>query len=477
MDFITYEQFGAVGDGVRDDMPAIVKAHEEAGRRGLPVRAKEGARYRIAPASLCASIRTDTEWTGASFVIDDRDLCDFRTPVFDVSPEEEPSAFPLDSLRAGQDRIANPAGRALFVRVRNDNHRDYIRLGANQNNGHSRTDAFLVNADGTLPSPVSFDFDEITYAAASPVPEKKLTIRGGTFTTIANRWESKYDYHARNIRVRRSNTEITGIRHYVEGEGDHGAPYAGFLTITDCARVSVSDCLFTAHRIYWTIGSAGVPVPMGSYDINCGTAADLSFRRCRQTTDIMDRNYWGLIGTNFCRDLFFDDCIFSRFDAHMGVTNCTIRNSKLGWQCLNAIGFGSFRIENTEACGNAFVNLRGDYGCTWKGNFEIKNCVWHPAGGGRTVFRASNDGTHDFGYPCYLPAEILIDGLTVEAEGGEEIEKIWLFNDWTGKPDGEVKYPMIEPRSATVKNVRGAGSVGLCTDPERMKGTEFTVLA
>ena len=475
MEHITYEQFGAVGNGFADDMPAIIRAHEEANRLGLPVRAKEGAKYRIAPVARCAVIRTDTDWTGAEFVIDDRDLDDYRMPLFDVEPEEEALPFPKDPLRAGQDRVPNPTGRELFVRVRNDNHRDYIRLGANRNNGTSRTDAFLVNADGTLPSPVSFDFDTVTRSEAVPVPEKKRSIRGGSFTTIANRWESRYDYHARNILVRRSNTEIEGISHYVEGEEDHGAPYGGFLSISDCARVSVHDCLFTGHRIYWTIGAAGVPVPMGSYDINCGGAAEVTFLRCRQTTDIMDRNYWGLIGSNFCRDLCFDDCVFSRFDAHMGVTNCTIRNSKLGWQCLNAIGFGTFRIENTEAYGNAFVNLRSDYGCTWKGGFSIRNCVWHPAGKGRSVFSAHNDGTHDFGYPCWLPQEADIDGFTVAAPEGEDAGVLYMFNDWTGKPEGEVKYPMIPPRRVSVKNIRGAGSVMLCENPDLLRETEFTV--
>ena len=83
---ITYEAFGAAGDGVQNDMPAIVAAHEEANRLGLVVRAKEGAVYFIAPQAATAVIRTDTDWTGATFRIDDRDLDDFRAPLFRSSP-------------------------------------------------------------------------------------------------------------------------------------------------------------------------------------------------------------------------------------------------------------------------------------------------------------------------------------------------------------------------------------------------------
>ena len=57
MPYITYEQFGAVGDGRTDDMDAIIKAHEEANRLGLPVRAKEGAADYIAPKAKTAIIR------------------------------------------------------------------------------------------------------------------------------------------------------------------------------------------------------------------------------------------------------------------------------------------------------------------------------------------------------------------------------------------------------------------------------------
>ena len=206
--------------------------------------------------------------------------------------------------------------------------------------------------------------------------------------------------------------------------------------------------------------------------VPCGCAVQVAFRHCRQTTDIMDRAYWGIIGTNFCRDLTFEDCIFSRFDAHQGVTNCTIRNCKLGHQCLNAIGYGTFVIEDTEAYGYAFVGLRDDYGCTWRGKMIIRNCIWHPAGAGRSVFRAYNDGTHAFGYDCYLPQNVEIDGFTLDTE--DKDGTLYLFNDWTGNPEGEVKYPMIPPKSAAVKNICGVKEVRLCENDGLLNDTKFT---
>ena len=53
--YITYEKYGAVGDGVHDDMPAIVAAHEAANEKGLPVKVKSGKCYYIGGGNLVAT--------------------------------------------------------------------------------------------------------------------------------------------------------------------------------------------------------------------------------------------------------------------------------------------------------------------------------------------------------------------------------------------------------------------------------------
>jgi len=474
-EFITYEPFGAVGDGIHDDMPAITAAHEEANRLALPVRAKEGAVYYISPKNATAIVKTSVNWTGAKFVIDDRDCENRGAPIFRVLSSESPVSLFVDRLTRGQTALDNPHGQDLYVIVKNQNHLDYIRFGPNQNNGTPRTDNFILRADGRLSSAVSFDFDEVTDVTALPMDKELLTLTGGEFTTIANQAESKYNYHARNIDIHRSNVEVSDITHLVTGELDHGAPYGGFLSISGCADISVHDCVFTGHYIYQTIGSAGRPVSMGSYDINCNSASNVVFRRCSQTTDILDRHYWGLIGTNFCRDLVFEDCNFSRFDAHMGVSNCTLRRCTLGWQCLNAIGNGTFLIEDTDAYGYAFVNLRDDYGCTWNGDLIIRNCTWHPLGDRRAVIGGRNAGIHNFGYTCYLTRRVDIDGLKVSENRTEE-GPLYIFGDITGDPadaQGEQKFMPVPPESVTVKNLDTKREIRLCARPELMPETEF----
>ena len=478
--FITYEMFGAVGDGMADDMPAIVRAHEEANRLHLPVKAREGATYYISPKKATAYVQTSTDWTGAKIIIDDRQCEDLRAPVFELIPSEEPVALDIAALTRGQTELPNPTGRDLYVVAENKNHADYIRKGLNQDNGHPRTDTFVLFADGRISSPISFDFDEITDLYAIPLEQETIFLTGGEFTTIANQAESRYTYHARNIEIRRSNVDVSGFTHLVTGEIDHGAPYRGFISSVRTANVTVHDCVFTAHFIYWTIGSAKLPVAMGSYDINIGHSANITFARCTQTTDIYDNRYWGLMGSNYCRDLTFEDCVFSRFDAHMGVSNCTLRRCKLGWQCLNAIGNGDFLIEEVDAYGRAFISLRGDYGSTWRGQMTIRNSTWHPQSDNRSIIAGHNGGDHYFGYDCYLP-DVVIDGLTVVADDAPGTP-LYVFNDYTATqryfgmekhmPE-EIKYPMIPPKTVCVKNI--SRPVSLCETPALMPDTEYTV--
>src|SRR5688572_11440738 len=75
---VNYEAFGAVGDGVADDLPAIVKAHAYANAHGLPVQAKAGATYHLGRRALTAIIATDTDWGTSRFIIDDTDVENHR---------------------------------------------------------------------------------------------------------------------------------------------------------------------------------------------------------------------------------------------------------------------------------------------------------------------------------------------------------------------------------------------------------------
>jgi hypothetical protein len=487
---VRYGEFGAKGDGKTDDIDAIARAHAFANQHGLPVKADEDATYYIGGKNRTAVIQTDTDFGTAAFLIDDTDVQDRRAHVFLVSSNLQPRKLKgIASLKRNQEKIDNSLPGTCLVTVTNSRVRRYIRYGPNRNEGAPQTDIFLVDQDGNVDqdAPIIWDFDQITDITAHPVDETTLTITGGRFTTIANAAESKYTYYSRGIAIRRSRVVVDGLEHHVTGEGDQGAPYGGFLNIADCSHVTVQNAVLTGRKTYRTIGSAGVPVSMGSYDISVNRAVNVSFVNCSQTNDILDGQYWGIMGSNYCKNLLFDHCTFSRFDAHMGVANATIRNSTLGHQGINAIGSGVFTVEDSTIYGRNLINLRSDYGSTWQGELVIRNCVFVPAGGrpsrtGASLLGGSYTGQHDFGYTCYMPERLLIDTLHIDdSNHPANYEGPVIFANFNPRmtDDSYVeKFPYVRTKEVTLKNVTTASGkpLRISDNPFMFKDVQVTTI-
>jgi hypothetical protein len=468
---VRYRDFGARGDGKTDDLDAIAATHAFANQQGLVVKADEGATYYISGKNRPVAIQTDTDFGTAAFIIDDTDVQNRTAHVFVVGSNLRPFTLEgISSLKRNQEKINVSLPAACLITVTNSQVRRYIRFGPNQNNGSPQTDIFIVDKNGQVDmnAPIIWDFDQITDITALPLDETTLTITGGRFTTIANKAESKYTYYSRGIAIRRSNVVVDGLEHRVTGEGDHGAPYGGFLNVGDCAYVTVKNSILTGHKTYQTIGSAGVTVSMGTYDISLNRALNVSFVNCSQTNDINDSRYWGIMGSNYCKNIVYDKCTFSRFDAHMGVANATIRNSTLGHQGINAIGSGVITVENSTIRGRNLINLRSDYGSTWQGELLIRNCVFVPAGGRQTsasLIGGSNSGQHDFGYTCYMPERITIETLHIDDSShpadyqGPAI--FANFNPEMTDDSYQEKFPYIRTRDVILRNVTTASGKAL----------------
>lgn len=473
--WVQYGDFGAKGDGKTDDLEAIVATHAFANQQGLPVKADEGASYYLGGKALTAIIQTDTDFGTASFIIDDTDVENIKSRVFSVRSAKE-SFIPegVTSLKRNQETIGITLPGTCLITVTNTKQTRYLRYGANQNEGAPQKDVFLADQNGRVDmnAPIIWDFDEITEITAQPLDENTLTLKGGRFTTIANQAESKYTYYHRGIEIARSHVQVEGLEHRVRGEGDHGAPYGGFIHIRDCAHVTVRDSLFTGRKTYQTIGSAGRPVSMGSYDILVNNALNVSFIHCQQTNDITDRSYWGIMASNFSKNLLYDHCTLSRFDAHMGVANATIRNSTIGHQGIALIGSGLFHAENTTVHASNFIGLRGDYGSTWRGEFIIRNCVFVPRRdtlSQSVLIGASNTGQHDFGYPCSMPERILIEDLRVE-DGNPPVDYqgVAVFADVRRDRPADAEgdpFPYVLPKELILRRVTTTSGIPLRISP------------
>ena len=466
--FVTYEQFGAVGDGKTDDHEAMIAAHAYANEHRLPVKAKDDATYYIGGKEKPIVIKTSTDFGKAHIVIDDRN-CEAAHPdhLFFVNSDFDYYSVHIDKIDKGQRKIDIPHEGNIFVSVLNKNKLVYIRYGANANSGTPMRDYFTVDKDGNIGTLMAWQFDEVTDAKAKSTDEEPITIQGGIFSNIVNLDElENRHYYGRGILCTRSHVHFLNMTHLVTGEPDpeehYSSPYGGFLNVDECYDVTVENLLLTPHRTYHFTMANGIRNAMGTYGITSAGSIGLKLIGLKQTIDIMDGRYWGLMGSNFCKDMLLKDCVISRFDAHQGVHNVTMQNCTFGHQKLQIIGFGEFLLENCEACGTVFMLLRGDYGSFFNGNMTVRNCVWKilPYDKVGYILAAGNKGTHDFGYPCMLPKNLVLENLLIDDTAApEDYRGTYVFNNYdtyddafkAGKP-----HPYGLPKTVTLKNVRTA---------------------
>jgi hypothetical protein len=471
--WVDYEAFGAQGDGITDDLSSVCAAHEYANEHGLGVRTKSDATYHLGSRALTAVIATETDWNTSRFTIDDTQVEDHRAPLFQVRSLLAPEPLQIDRLTRDQRQLDVRPEHDCLVLVENDDRKLYIRRGLNQNNGVPQHDCFVLRRDGSVEADIDWEYDVISRVEARPIDATTLFIRGGVFTTFANCMDNSggYKYWARNIVISRSNTEVDGLSHYVVGETAMGSPYSGFISARQCASITLRNCFATGHKIYSTIGAAGKPVNMGSYDYDANNVVGFRMINCRMN-HILDRTRWGVVGSNFCKDILLEDCHLSRMDTHMGVSGTyVVRRCSLGWMGLNAIGRGRLTVEDSTLYGSALLSFRRDYGSTWEGDVEIRNCRWIPAGGESCLphmINVSNDGTHDFGYPCSMPRRVTIDGLFVDdSNTPDNYEGMYFFTDPDGVQDGlkgampstQRPFPYAPCQQVTVRGMTTASGI------------------
>ena len=446
---VLYSDFGAVGDGVTEDHAAIKAAHDYANHFGLKVKATEGAVYYIGNISGAATVKTDTDWTGAKFIIDDTVVttdADERTKnIFHIASDTQAVTYPagkgevgakLDAINAagGIDKdnftkLDLGLGYAAMVFLINDDHMCYIRYGINQNAGSVQNEFVLIDEEGNVdPStPLLCSYNKVTQVKVIKLDDKPITVTGGDFETRANIAPRRYTYYARGILVSRSNVTISKVNHVITGEGDTGAPYNGFFNVSACSNVTIRDSVLSAHKAYKLITNENNT--MGTYDLSfceanaltCYNVTMYNFFSEDGVTPSVDAGYWGIMGSNYCKNLVYDSCKLTRFDAHKGTYNATIKNSDVG--LLTLIGGGTFVMENSRIFTGArtyIVGLRADYGSTWDGDCILKNVsVINKPDYAHATMAIINGGftNHNFGYTCYMPANVVVDNLTVSAPG------------------------------------------------------------
>ena len=300
--YVTYEDFGAAGDGVTDDFVAIYKAHEYANENKLPVKGTPGKTYYVFETRLngeteasYATIKTSVDWRGAQFIIDDtpislmagntyRELA--RKNIFLVLPDDEHKKTVIDD--AGElARIFSEGVNTKTKRINlgidwdgpvmmvpySSAHKVFRRRGYGQFAGEPMHELVVLDKDGNVDptTPIMFDYLGLDYIEVYRLdPNTAITIENGVFTTRESRVNHKLlqpdgtylyggGYIARGMKVSRSYTTIRNIEHRLKGwttllervdENKEGSAYAGFFRAENANCITYKDCIMPGRFSY-----------------------------------------------------------------------------------------------------------------------------------------------------------------------------------------------------------------------------------
>ena len=387
---VYYEDFGAKGNGITDDFLAIYEAHEFANISGQTVKATPGKTYYIhetrrggaGSSPLTVSIRTNTVWTGAKFIIDDSDIS-----TFDGTKRASSNIFAIKSdtsvrkitdgellrsvVAAGLGRESTKIDLGLNEKVMiipyNDSHKVYRRKGYGSFLGEKMHEVIVIDENGNIDpeTPVMFDYNNIDYIEVYSLKDEPITVEGGEFTTIASHVNILYydsdsnpkihsGYVSRGISIARSYTTLKNVKHFVTGEislneqkqGMIGTAYQGFFNASRANHVTLDECVISGRRCY----AKPTGGTTGTYGISATSVNKIVFKNCVQhnfwvtvddngniipgaedtpgvqlsmgTSDITGKKmHWGCGGTNYCKNMEFIGSTLSRFDAHQGLYN------------------------------------------------------------------------------------------------------------------------------------------------------------
>jgi len=460
--YVTYEDFETGSSETEDCYQKIKEAHEYANLNNYEVRATSKV-YNIYKLNDTEPIliKTNTNWNNAKFIIHDENIKDFKAkdyPIFKIASNDankiitDQNVLKEIKLNRNTNKLKALAGYGYCICIAyNENKIQYIRYKY-ENSGISQRDIFKIDNDGNILNDIQWNFDEVTKIMLIPIPKEQIVVENGIFqTNLPNDpYEQEAGYFNRNIVCNRSNTMIKNIKHTVNNNDYIGGPYFGFIRLSYVADIELIDCELFSHKYK----------SKSSYDLILEYTVNTNIENVK-SNDIEDSSRWGITGTNYTKDIIYKNCELNRIDAHSGVHNLTIEDSIVGIKGITVVGSGKLNINNvTTLSPSTLVYLRDDYGSTWNGTINIKNCNMAKAINPQIVTfytnYDNNNQLHNYGYDLYLP-NITIDGLTINDNNNinTKYPDICIFDNnatKTGIDNGDVRNNYILPRNINIKN-------------------------
>lgn len=423
---VSYNQFGARGDGITEDWDALYNTHTFANKNNYTVIGLTSSTYYICEAREPIIIQSNVDWQNCTIIIDDTLLTMedtnhifyiksnlSSTNLYDSNQNIlKPQINKTDTTITSEvTNLTHDGG--YIVEVFNRNKNIYIRkmdssytMDKNWESAErlAQQEVFRVDNKNNILDPISWDYlpNGYTSIVAYPIDTVPLVVSNATIITKMNNTNFEHNTN-RDFQINRSNVTINNITHLLENNLPT-SKYNAFLSVRVAANVNINNCNFSGHN------------RQGSYDINLYKALNVKLNHIRQINSIMDKSQWGIFASSLSKNIYISNSYLNRIDAHMGIYNLFVNNCIIGNQQIKIIGGGICKIENTTVYSDmAFLEMRMDYGSTFEGDIIIKNCKLTRIDPNNTnncsIIYTHNNGQWDFGYKCFLGKNIEIENF------------------------------------------------------------------
>ncbi|MBR0218987.1 MAG: hypothetical protein IJQ33_07300 [Clostridia bacterium] len=407
---VSYADFGAKLDGVTDDTEAVIACHDYANEHGCPVFQHSGtvymetAQHRVNGVRHNVNIKTDVDWTGATFLIKPP-IQDERI-VFAVCPDEEKEDVDLTPAQIDQlhgsklniDFLKDYPNELVTFMIEREypdiviGMRDgWVESGYPEPSYYSETAA--VDRNGALmDGPLFLDISDCMPRDPSisdhtqnitghmkmrrrSLLDAPITIKGGTFRLAHNgRFANPYYLY-----ITRSNVTIQGLlcdagdRYECDDMRYRGelirADYAYNLCFRDCVMENFGNFLPADEPTKTNV----------SYVLVCTHCSNVLIDHCQFLRG------WGPVQTSWCKRLTVRDSVMGRVDNHYGCRDFLIQGCTMVTSHSNInVGYGDgyLTVRDTKFIktrdydtifNSRLVYCREDYCSIFQGNITLEN--------------------------------------------------------------------------------------------------------
>lgn len=494
---LTYELFGAVGDGVTNDYEAIYNTHKFANdlliERGVRITVMGGNNkaYYVSKGDSPIDIITDVNFNSSRFIIDDYvdenndgendidttlslfnvtspmaysgnaylELVDYLSEDFVLGTEDGlDNSYDIYGYVVNSDEyyendiISDAFDESTYwgvIAVNSNN--QYIRTGTNEDDGAKQTEVLVYDSyEGEFITDFDWVYDDIVSLKVFPISNETLVIENGKFITKTNnvvyKTSERGKYSNRNFLINYvGNVRLDHISHEVdedahpftsEYQSKNGNLYLGFIKLDATCEVTLNE-VELAPRTYTNIYKNGTEITSGNgtYDLAIYKSANVYLDKVSYSCNgneescynenMLDDTKWGVMASNYVKNLFIMNSKLNRVDAHKGVTNLFIKDSTIGDKGITLIGKGHTYIDNVTFDGStSMINLRNDYGSSFDGYITMKNVTYKIGNSSYpNIIFSDNKQNHNYGYRSYFPG-IYIDGINIDTSNCSDLKYV-----------------------------------------------------